>query len=573
MSARPDDPPVRILVDCSKDAHSSQALLPLEPDDRYHSTRCWEPVTAELLRDYDVLAVCGAAPGAYSESELDAIEGFVRAGGGLLLAANAGAFEAATMGSAREMSANHLAARFGVRFASPQEPHAPKHLSDAFVRGYRREDLARSAHPAWGSLDPDEYLAEYASPLSLPEGADVLLSHAATAEPVAAAFAFGEGRLLVMADTTFVREYGAMCAAVCDWLAEGRASRRGTAESIPDAIGGLGGRKKLRDVTYCYEPGCEQPMPRVAELIDRLVAYLRPIMRDSWRPPRLVQLLRGSGDGLQAKRPWAPGVAWTVGASDAVNLYRAVHRIWARVAWDLGIGNCCRYAFAEQAPVHVALRALEALGYADDAHRIRAEVCAEGEDVPPGFDLFRQYEAHPRGLWALSKLEDEHGPGLLEKLPRLLPEKGVFSGLPLPFATEADVLVHYLSRAAGADLFPWFERIGCSIHPLPLVAQDDEAFAPAMRAWRCRMAPTCCASRRGLPTAARRARWRRWVLGGRRTESGTVEAVSKPRESLPSRPGLQGPLDAQSRPRRRPCHSAGEGGLNVEQERAAVTFN
>jgi len=47
--------PIRVLVDQSKDAHSAGALTLLEPDDRYHSTRCWEPITAERLRDHDML--------------------------------------------------------------------------------------------------------------------------------------------------------------------------------------------------------------------------------------------------------------------------------------------------------------------------------------------------------------------------------------------------------------------------------------------------------------------------------------------------------------------------------------
>jgi putative sterol carrier protein len=472
--------PIRILVDHSRDAHSSYALAPLEPDDRYHSTRCWEALSADLLRDYDVLAISGATPVPCADEELDAIEGFVLAGGGLLLAANAGAFEVAAMRPAEEMSVNHVAARFGVRFMCPQEARGRTHLSDGFVRGYRPEDLARGAHAAWGSLDDEEYVAEYVSPLSLPEGADVLLAHRETGEPAAAAFGFGEGRVLVMADTGFAERYGAMCAAVCDWLAEGRASRHGAAESVPDAIGGVGGRKKLRDVTYCYEPGCEDAVPHVAELIDRLVAYLRPIMRNSWQPPCMAALRRGCGEGFGSRHWWS--APWMVGAADAANLYRTVCGLWFRASWDMGVGHGLRRVFAEQAPKHLALRALEALGYGEVAGKLRAEALAEAEDVPPGFDLFRAYEEHPRGFWALSELEAEHGPGLLEKLPRLLPEKDVLKGFPMPFADEIDVVVYYLGQAAGADLFPWFEEIGCSVHPLPLVPKDDEGFESAMRA-------------------------------------------------------------------------------------------
>ena len=44
-----------------------------------------------------------------------------------------------------------------------------------------------------------------------------------------------------------------------------------------------------------------------------------------------------------------------------------------------------------------------------------------------------------------------------------------------------DTLIYYLSRVVGEDLFPWFEEIGTTVHPLPLLPNDSDEFVTEVR--------------------------------------------------------------------------------------------
>ena len=51
--------------------------------------------------------------------------------------------------------------------------------------------------------------------------------------------------------------------------------------------------------------------------------------------------------------------------------------------------------------------------------------------------------------------------------------------MPHPTFSQVDRQIHYLSRAVGEDLFPWFEEIGTTVHRLPLLPNDSDEFVAA----------------------------------------------------------------------------------------------
>ncbi len=482
MSAEQPAVPIRLLVDQSKDAHSSGCLVPLEPDDCYATTRTWEPVTAELLRNYDVLAVCGSSPLPYTPEELDAIKAFVRGGGGLLLAANAAAFEARALRPAAEMSAGEVAARWGVRFLSPQEAQGLTRIGDSMVRGYDRAALVLLPHAATGALGGEEFPAWPCAPLAAPEDAEALLQHRETGEAIGVALTAGEGRVIVMADTAFAQTRHPLPRHFVEWLAAGRYSRQAGSETIPDTIGGVGGLKRLDEVTYAFEPGLEDQVPRIAELRRRVVEHLKPCITDHWKPPTTISIMR-TCTGPEWRTPWwGHWEAAPAQADDAIIVMMLAGRFWLQCLWSLGLGRAPHATFGSALSAFLSLRTMAALGYTEPAAELRDALLGEAEQTPAGYDMTRAYEEfHAKGFWALHQLHERYGDDLMERFVKALPEGDKSEGLPLPFAREADVVAYCLSLAVGEDLFPWFAEIGCQVHPLPLVRKGDEGFAAAMR--------------------------------------------------------------------------------------------
>ncbi len=479
MSAQEPPRPIRILADHSRDAHSSSALAALEPDDRYHSTRCWEPVTAELLKDYDVLAICGQSRAPYTDEELEAIKAFVEEGGGLSLAANAGAFEAGTLQAAAEMSANQVAALFGAEFLSPQAAQGKTNLAQSLIRGYEQEDAVLVPHAVFGSIDA--FPLAHGSPLSLSGDAEPVIKHKDTDEPIAAVLTFGEGRVFVMGDSTLGAGCHLLCGAICDWLAEGRHASRSEMDTVPDAIGGLGGRKKIGEILYTYDPGLEDQCDRIAELVDRVVDHLKPLLGKSLKRPKIVGIKRSCGKSPLFTRWWHDN--WPLGAEahDAAIIRSVAEKAWVRSLWDTGIGEGMDAIFTRSSGLFVSLAAQEALGYPEVAQRLRQELLTRASEAPDDCDVTRAYDHHPKGFWVARALHDKCGDDLFQKLFKALPEKDVAKGLPIPFVTPADIVIYYLSLAAEEDLFPWFAETGATVHPVPLVPKDSDDFASAMR--------------------------------------------------------------------------------------------
>ena len=99
-------------------------------------------------------------------------------------------------------------------------------------------------------------------------------------------------------------------------------------------------------------------------------------------------------------------------------------------------------------------------------------------------DIAKVYEqSSPKPIWILKRLFDKYGEDLFGRLTQIFSEKQIDTEQNMPHTTfsRVDRQIYYLSRAVGEDLFPWFEEIGTTVHPLPLLPNDSDEFVAAVR--------------------------------------------------------------------------------------------
>lgn len=155
-------------------------------NDGYDVERVRERFTSEVLATCRVLVIAGArGPGddpaapAFEPAECDAIEGFVRGGGGLLLVTDHFPF-----GSAVEA----LGARFGVRMSlgmSFDEMEFDREFGDTSELAYSRANWLLRSHPVtegrWSGERVERVVTFTGQSVQGPEGSTLFLRHSPTA--------------------------------------------------------------------------------------------------------------------------------------------------------------------------------------------------------------------------------------------------------------------------------------------------------------------------------------------------------------------------------------------------------
>ena len=99
-------------------------------------------------------------------------------------------------------------------------------------------------------------------------------------------------------------------------------------------------------------------------------------------------------------------------------------------------------------------------------------------------DIARVYEQrYHKPIWILKALLEKYGDDLFVRLTEVLSEKPSDTEKNMPHTTFSwvDRLIYYLSRAVSEDLFPWFEEISTTVHPLPLLPNDSNEFVTEVR--------------------------------------------------------------------------------------------
>jgi GNAT superfamily N-acetyltransferase len=227
---------IRILVDRSRDASWSDALIDIEPDDVYQATDNRDYLKWSVLKNYDVLTICGYPILEYKDEEIQIIKKFVELGGGLLLASSTGRFERDVGKPISEMQLNKIANIFGAEFLPLSVCKAELEVDYNHIRGYHKKNLYLADRPVFADLYLDEIPFSNCGIISISGGAESVIYHNETLEPISACINFGKGRVLIINEVTFSQRSQRACNAFLDWLGLNRFSKVSGDERIPDEI-------------------------------------------------------------------------------------------------------------------------------------------------------------------------------------------------------------------------------------------------------------------------------------------------------------------------------------------------
>ena len=492
MSTRKDKPRVAILVDRSRDAMVARDLVGLQPDDRYHTTDNQMPLRAATLARHDVLVIAGHGPATYSGRELDAIERFVRRGGGLLLAGSAGVFERYTGRPAEEMAVAAIARRFSVEFLPPRAAAGRPKPDHELVVGYPDRSIRiHGAAPVRDLKRYDVCLRQW-SPVQTKRRHTTLLSHRRTGEAAALATRFGKGRVIAVGNADFLTACRLLRRRLLDHLA-GRPTARGPLpyEILPP----LRTRRRGALVVRYTDPVAGR-VATVLRLARTVLPQLDALLPARHRPKKqglCIELL----PGCTARCAWWRGGEHTVqlgaDASDAELAFAMARHVFEPLLWRSPIGWSVRETvLGGSAMLHAV--GLMAMGWAGfDAGHLAEALERDSRRRYQGLDAGWHYAegAESPGFWLWRALGRRFGDDILARLFKAIPKKLDWKHAPFETFTPLDVCIHFLSQAARTDLFPWFAERGATVHPLPQARFGSKPFKRGvLRALRRSLADT-----------------------------------------------------------------------------------
>lgn len=502
-------PPLAVLVDRSRDGLAGAGLLCLSPGRVFQVAETQGRITYSLLRSFDVLAICGHSADPHTPQEARAIVAFVRRGGRLILAANAGRFEQATGRAARHLGCNALARLFGFEVLTVSDLGAD-------LRGHRGYDRAsvqltpagRRLGCALGQIRLDR-----AGPITAPPGAQVLLRHR-SGRPIAATADVGRGRVLVCGELApWLDDYNPWVAA--HWVAAlagssrpgtgalQQASRPGTgalstasrpvmgafrtasgsgARALP--VTASPGRVLLRRrcITVSFVGRHRRSAKRVLDLAGRVWAEW-----SRWiTPPRDFpgwRITVEPGAGYQHPPEWWFATANTLqsrvgaGWEESHLAGSLTENLGDRLVIDRLPGDTPQ--FRRGIVFAIRLHVLEALGYTDLAASLRA-ACA---DATPG-DLGRVYRWTPQPatenrFW-LEFLQAFGNRGL-RKLLTIRGTPDPYKDIQNSVYTDLDRLAYLLGNAIGPGIYPWLREHGHTVRAIPLHKPGTAAHRRAVK--------------------------------------------------------------------------------------------
>jgi len=484
-----------ILIDRSRDLAAAGRLVGMEPDDRYHTTDHRLPLSRATLAPYDVLVIAGHSRDAYNGREVDAIAAFVRRGGGLLLAASTGVFERYAERPPDEMALQVVARRFGIEFLSPGDA-AGRSTADAdLVEGYSSSTIRLHKRPPLGDVRLEDVRLDQWSPVRArsKKRRAVLMSHRKTGEAAAVAVRFGRGRIVAVGGVSFLRESRRLCRHLVDYLAAGSPGR-GRArklryQTLPPRLQGRAG-----GVEIAYSPSVAGRLATLHRIVRRVVPHLEALApagkkKERKAPKYSVEFVPGCFSSTN----WHPARLVRLGAdqSDAALAFALGARCAEFVTWRGAAGRVVRESVLGDKAIcdYVGLAAMRVAGFEAEADRLGAALERDSRRRFKGLDAAWYYPdsgGESPGLWLWLELERRCGRDILGRFLRAFPDKPDWSAAPRAFFTGTDVVIHFLSRAARTDLYPWFAEIGTTVHPLPRARFGSKPFRDGVRRalWR-----------------------------------------------------------------------------------------
>jgi ribosomal protein S18 acetylase RimI-like enzyme/putative sterol carrier protein len=473
---------IRVLVDRSRDSGWSGALVDMEPDTIYQTTDNRDYLTWSVLKNYDVVAICGYSLLEYKDEELRFIRKFVEAGGGLLLASSTSRFERDTGKPISEMRISKIARLFGAEFLPLDRCKAKTKSDDDLLRGYPRENLRLIYHAALAELELDDIPISNCGIVAIPEDAQVFLEHSETKEPIGACVKFGKGRVLVINDLRFSQDSQLTCRAFIDWLAYNRVSKAEGSESIPDEIPVDEHSKEDGKIKIYYTDFVKDRVDICLEfakkIAEDLIGKLPKNSEESWE-------IKLNPSCTWGQRWWDPVLGIGAFISDPGLAYALGVQMTSRLDMGEGLGDLIWDAFEDGSPKCLGMMAMKLLGFESEAERMYAEIVRQFREKDPTgkeLDMARAYEYHPKLVWILNSLMEKHGLDLFLRFIKAVPEqKDPWKNIPGHVFTAMDVFVYYLSLGLETDLYPWFWEMGATMHPLPLHPRDSDEFKEGMR--------------------------------------------------------------------------------------------
>ncbi|RKU10748.1 hypothetical protein C6503_19600 [Candidatus Poribacteria bacterium] len=493
---------IRILVDTSRDTGWSGGLIRIEPDNIYRTTNNRDylsrgEVTLKKhpsknpLQNYDVLTICSDTSLKYTDAELQLIREFVENGGGLLLAASTSRFERDVREPISELGINQVASLFGAQFLPLPEGQGEMDTDANPLRGYVKKDLCLTNHEITDGLGIDDLGLTYCGILDIPAEGSVFLKHNETGEPVGAYLHFGSGRVLLINTQLLQWENHRVSTRFIDWLGINReetpqqkpSSTTGT-QKIPDEIPI---EEQIREdgkikifYTHFVEDRVDTCMAFAKKLTEEMFSKFPEGERIEWKIDLVPSCFHKYGSG------WEDSVM-TMGACFSP----------PRLAYALGveasglIADKTPFGKAKDVLFHgfqffFGIWAMKLLGFEQEAAMMLSETERQFHENADEklVDVAKVYEQPSRKpIWILKRLFDKYGEDLFVRLTKIFSEKQIDTEQNMPHTTfsRVDRQIYYLSRAVGEDLFPWFEEIGTTVHPLPLLPNDSDEFVTAVR--------------------------------------------------------------------------------------------
>lgn len=469
---------IRILVDRSRDAGWADDLVNMEPDNIYHTTDNRKNLDWSVLKNYDVLVMCGYSPLKYTNDELKLIEKFVEIGGGLLLASSTSRFQQDTDKSSSEMSLNEIARVFGAEFLPVGKCKAETELDDNLLQGYQKKSLRILYHAVLAELELDDIPIENCGTIAVPEDAEVFLEHSETNEPVGACLKFGSGRVLLINDLKFSHSSQITCRAFVDWLSCNRISKNEGSETIPSEILLDEYIKEDGNIRIYYADLVKDRVDKCLEFAKKIREELTGALDSDSKAFWEIEL---AASCCQPRNWWRSRIL-RIGAftSDSRLAYilgtRVMHTVDAaheleHKIWYSGLGGGI--------PKYFGITTMRILGFDNEADGICSkyeEQFRKIDSTGREFDITKTYDEHPKAVWILNSLGEKFGQDFLIRFAKAIPKqdgdpKRRMPGRPF---NAMDLFIYYLSLGLETDLYPWFQEIGITVHPLPLNLSDDE---------------------------------------------------------------------------------------------------
>ena len=498
---------IRILVDTSRDTCWSNGLIYIEPDNVYQTTNNRKYLSEAVLKNYDVLTICSNTSLKYTDAELQLIREFVENGGGLLLAANTSRFERDVREPISELGVNQVASLFGARFLllpessketgikenPPRIPHGQGEIDveASPLRSYRKKDLRLTNSEIVDGLGIDDLGLMHCGILDIPADSSVFLEHSETGEPVGACLHFGAGRVLLINAQLFqereCHDYSATGRFI-DWLGINRISLTTGAQTIPDEIPIDDRVREDGKIKIFYTHLIE-------DRVDTCMAYAKKLQKE-----------------MLSKFPEGEKIEWQITLLPSDLIPSATTEYWLggggavgacvsppRLAFAFGFEASgllvnttpfgkAAYVMSEGFQFFFGIWAMRILGFEQEAAEILSEFerrFQENTEDKKMVDITKVYD-HPshKRTWILKTLLEKYGDDLFIRFAEMMSETEgpPDKNMPLTTFSYVDILIYHLSRVVGEDLFPWFEKIGTTVHPIPLgFPNDSDEFVTEVR--------------------------------------------------------------------------------------------